>query len=351
MVARVAVVGCGWWSTFAHLPALSRNSDADVVALADPNRANRAAAAAAFGVPLQFDDVEELLDAVAVDAVVVAVPHAHHFRCARIALERGAHVLLEKPMVIDVAEARELVELAHRRQRELIVGYPWHYNLQALRLREAIAAGRIGKLEHVACTFASVARELYRGNPESLRDVLGYTLNAPGADTYSDPALAGGGQSQTQLTHSVALLRWLTGLEAETVAGFMEGFELAVDLADAAAVRFHGGALGSVNSVGSVLPGHDELLEYRIFGENGHIQFDLLQGTASVHTSRREDLPRLEPELVYPHWAPSVNLVELAHGHGTNGSPPEIGFAAVAFVDALRRSTDNGGAPIAVERI
>lgn len=351
MVARVAVVGCGWWSTFAHLPALSQNSDAEVVALADPNRANRAAAAAEFGVPLQFDDVEELLDEVAVDAVVVAVPHAHHFRCARIALERGAHVLLEKPMVIDVAEARELVELAHRRQRELIVGYPWHYNPQALRLREAIAAGEIGKLEHVSCMFASVARELYRGNPESLRDVLGYTLIAPGPGTYSDPTIAGGGQSQTQLTHSIALLLWLTGLEAETVAGFMEGFELAVDLADTAAVRFSGGALGSVNSVGSVLAGHDEVLECRIFGERGHIQFEVLSGTASVHTTRREDLPQLKLDLVYPHWAPSANLVELALGHGTNGSPPEIGFAAVAFIDALRRSAGSGGAPVAVERI
>ena len=69
MTARVAVVGCGWWSTFAHLPALTRNPAADVVALADPNRANRAAAAAAFGVPAQFDDVEELLDEVPVDQV------------------------------------------------------------------------------------------------------------------------------------------------------------------------------------------------------------------------------------------------------------------------------------------
>lgn len=351
MVARVAVVGCGWWSTFAHLPALSKNPAAEVVALADPNRANRAAAAAAFGVPAQFDDVEDLLDEVAVDAVVVAVPHAHHFRCAKIALERGAHVLLEKPMVIHVAEARELVALAHRVQRELIVGYPWNYNVQAIRLREVIAEGRIGKLEHVACTFASVARELYRGNPESLREVLGYTLTAPGSSTYSDPAIAGGGQSQTQLTHPVALLQLLTGLEAETVAGFTEGFELAVDLADTAAVRYRGGALGSVNSIGSVVAGHDEVLECRIFGETGHIQFDLLSGAASIHTSEREDLPHLELDLVYPHWAPSENLVELVHGRGANGSPPEIGFAAVAFVDALRRSAAGGGAPVAVEKI
>jgi predicted dehydrogenase len=351
MAARVAVVGCGWWSTFAHLPALTRNPDAEVVALADPNLANRAAAAAEFGVPRQFDDIEELLVEVEVDAVVVAVPHNQHYRCAKIALEHGVHVLLEKPMVIDVGEARELVTLSRRKQLELIVGYPWNYNAQTLQLREAIAAGRLGKLEHVACTFASVARDLYRGNTESLREALGYTLNAPGSSTYSDPAIAGGGQSQTQLTHAVALLQLLTGLEAETVAGFTEMFELRVDLADAAAVRYPSGALGSVNSVGSVLPGHDELLEYRIFGQEGHLQFDVLRGTASIHTTAREDLPHLELDLVYPHWAPSDNLVELAQGRGANGSPPEIGFAAVAFVDALRRSAAAGGIPVAVERI
>ena len=93
------------------------------------------------------------------------------------------------------------------------------------------------------------------------------------------------------------------------------------------------------------------MLEYRIFGHDGHVHFDVNNGVASIHTRGREDLPPLELDLRYPHWAPSDNLVELACGRGTNGSPPELGFAAVAFVDALYRSARNGGSAVAVERI
>ncbi len=348
-VARVAVIGCGWWSTFAHLPALVRNPDAAVVAVADPDDARRAVAAETFDVPAQFRSEEELLDGVEIDAAVVAVPHAHHYACARLALERDVHVLLEKPMVLEVEHGRRLVALARQRGVELVVGYPWNYNVQVLRLREQIAAGRIGEIEHVACLFASIVRELYRGNPEPYRDVLGYTVNAPAAATYSDPAISGGGQAQTQVTHSAALLLWLTGLEAESVAAFTERFELAVDLADVAAIRFRGGALGSLGSIGSVTPGQEELLDYRVFGRDGHIAFDVNQGTASIFAGGTEALPPLASEQRYPHWAPSDNLVQLALGRGTNGSPPELGFAAVALVEALYRSAAAGGGAVTVE--
>ena len=131
-------------------------------------------------------------------------------------------------------------------------------------------------------------RELYRGNPEPYRDVLGYSVNPPGLRTYADPEIAGGGQGQTQVTHSAALLFLLTGLQPTSVAALTEPFELAVDLADAVVVRFANGAIGSLGSTGSVLPGQDEMLEYRIFGDRGHIVFDVNEGVAVIHGLRGE---------------------------------------------------------------
>jgi predicted dehydrogenase len=319
------------------------------VAIADPDPENLAAAARAFGVERAFAGEEELLDSVEVDAVVVAVPHAAHFDCTRVALERGAHVLVEKPMVLRVDHALELLELARRHGLELVVGYPYHWNPQALELRRQLAAGRIGPLEHVVCLFASTARELYRGHPERYADVLGYTVATPLATTYSDPATAGGGQAQTQLTHSAALLLFLTGLEPESVVAFTEPFELPVDLADTAAVRFRGGALGSLSSVGSILPGHDELLEYRLFGRDGHIVFDPNAGIASIHDRHgREEVPVPEQAQRYPEWAPSDNLVDVVLGRTPNGSPAAIGLATVSLLDALYRSAADGGRPVAL---
>lgn len=347
---RVGVVGCGWWSSNAHLPALSRNSRAVIAGLADPDPAALARTRELYGIGPGFASVDELLAAVELDAVVIAVPHAFHFEAAQAALEQGLHVLLEKPMVLRPEHGRILVEEARSRRLTLVVGYPWHYNRQVLAVRTALAAGEIGEIEFVSCLFASIVRELYRGNPGAYDDLFAFSSAAtPGTSTYSDPAIAGGGQGQTQVTHAAALLFWLTGLTPTHVAACAESFELAVDLCDAVAVRFDSGAVGTLASTGSMLPGHDEVLEYRIFGRAGHVLFNVNDGHCSIH---RADgavsvLPTLPPPERYPEAAPVDNLVAAALGEEENGSPPEIGVITVEFLDAMYRSAA-GGAVVAL---
>ncbi|TDC97601.1 Gfo/Idh/MocA family oxidoreductase [Actinomadura sp. 7K507] len=339
MTARIAVIGCGWWSTYAHLPALAERSDAQIAAVADTDPERLAAAAKAFGVPAAFTDTARMLDEVEPDGVVIAVPHAAHHPVARLALEHGAHVLLEKPMTIEPAHARELVALARDRGAELLIDYPWHYNPHVLALRDTIANGTIGPVEHVSVLYASTVRELYRGDPEPYRQVFGYTVNAPDSRTYSDPALAGGGQGQTQVTHAAALLLWLTGLRPRGIAAFRADFELDVDLADSIAIRFDGGAIGTMSSTGAVLPVHEEIARLEIFGRDGHVLLDVNAGTAAVHHGEGlTELPRLPAVERNPEHAPVHNLVDLALGRGRNGSPAEIGLGAVQFVAAMYRS-------------
>ena len=175
-----------------------------------------------------------------------------------------------------------------------MIGYPWHYNEHALALRKAIAAGELGELEFMSCLFASIVRELYRGNPAAYSDFFGFEAAAtPGTVSYSDPAIAGGGQGQMQVTHSCALLFWLTGLRPAEVYAYVESFELAVDLAETVALRFDGGAIGSLSSTGSMLVGHEEVLEYRIFGSAGHALFDVTGGAlhAACRRRRRQRAP------------------------------------------------------------
>ena len=346
MKARIGVIGCGWWATRAHLPALQANPDAVIGAIADPDEENRARAAERFAIPVDrvFADAGDMLAGAQLDAAIVAVPHDAHAPLARAVLDRGLHLLLEKPMTIHPPDARALAALARERGVELIIGYPWHYNRQVLAVRDAIADGRIGTIEYVSCQFASIVRELYRGNPEPYRDVLGYSVNPPGLKTYADPEIAGGGQGQTQVTHSAALLFLITGLKPVSVAAMTEPFELAVDLADAVVTRFDNGAIGSLGSTGSVLPGHDEMLEYRIFGSAGHIVFDVKEGTAVIHGLRGEvhRLPGLPTEERYPDWAPADNLVDIVLGRGGNGSPAALGVLTVEFVDAMYKAAREG---------
>jgi predicted dehydrogenase len=278
--------------------------------------------------------------------VVVATPHRYHDPAARAALEHGAHVLVEKPMTIRPEDAGALVDLARARGLELVVGYPWHWNAHMLDLRARIEAGAIGTIEHVSCLFASTARDLYRGQVEALRDVLGYPMAAPSETTYSDPALTGGGQGQTQLTHSAALLLWLTGLHARVVTAMTGNFGLALDLVDALAVRFEGGALGSLSSTGSLSPGYEDILEYRIFGTEGHMLID--PGLSIATIARRGEAPASLPPLPvqerYREDAPARNLVELCQGRGVNGSPGELAAQVVSLIDAMYRSAETAEA-------
>jgi predicted dehydrogenase len=346
MKARIGVIGCGWWATRAHLPALLANPDAIIAGIADPDAENRQRAAERFAVPADrvFADAGEMLDKGGLDGAIVAVPHSAHAPLARAVLTKGLHLLLEKPMTIHPPDARALAALAATQGVELIVGYPWHYNRQVLAVRDAIADGRIGAIEYVSCQFASIVRELYRGNPEPYRDVLGYSVNPPGMRTYADPEIAGGGQGQTQVTHSAALLFFITGLKPVSVAALTEPFELAVDLADASIVRFDNGAIGSLGSTGSVLPGQEEILEYRLFGERGHIVFDVNEGAAVIYGANGavERLPAPTLEERYPDWAPADNLVDVVLGRAPNGSPASLGVLTVDFVDAIYRAAQGG---------
>jgi predicted dehydrogenase len=344
--ARIAVIGCGSWSLHAHLPSLTANPDAEVVALVEPRVDALRDYAARFGVEATYPEAGPMLDELRPDGVVIAVPHALHYPIARAALEHDAHILLEKPMVLDPAHGRELIALARDRGRELIVGYPWHYNVQARAVRDALADGRIGCLEFVSCLFGSTVRDLYRGHGAAYDDYFGFL--GPQDETFSDPGLAGGGQGQTQVTHSAALLFFLTGLRPASVAAFTESFELAVDLADAVAIRFDGGAIGTVASTGSIPVGHPEQLEYRIFGKDGYVSYDVMQGRVLFRGENGavEELPELPLDDRYPHWAPSQNLVDVALGRGENDSGAEIGQRTVEFLDAMYRSAAAGGAPV-----
>ena len=107
-----------------------------------------------------------MLQAEQIDGVVVAVPHTRHFEIALDALRRGLHVLLEKPMVLTSDHARELLRAAAEHDRQIVVGYPWHYNEQVNRARDWIASGAIGNLLYVHSLFASIVWELYGASPK-----------------------------------------------------------------------------------------------------------------------------------------------------------------------------------------
>jgi len=340
-MVRIAVVGCGWWSTYAHIPAILANKDAQLVALVDADQRRLQTVQDQFGVSDGYTSTAEMLHSVECDAVVIAVPNAFHYKLADLVIRSGRHLLLEKPMVLHPADGRDLLARADQNGVHVVVGYELNYNRQAETIRAELSLGRIGVIESVSCLFASIVRELFKGEPAAYRERFDYPVHGPSGDTYHDASLSGGGQGQVQITHAASLLFRMTGLQPKSVAAFTHNADLDVDLADAVAIRFQGGAVGTLSSTGGVSPNQDEVLRYAIFGRAGHVIFDLLGGSASIHDSNGvEVLPRLNEADREPERAPVDNLVELVLGRGTNSSPPDAGLLTVEFLAAMYRSAE-----------
>lgn len=351
MAARIGVVGAGWWATRAHMPAVVANPDAQLVAIADPIGEKRERAASVFEPAASYSHHQDMLENEALDGVVIAVPHTAHFEVAMDALRAGCHLMLEKPMVVESKHASTLLEEAARRSLEIVVGYPYHYNQQVLAVRDWIADGEIGELLYVHSLFASIVWDLMRGNVDVVADAVGFTITPTGIDTYGDPALSGGGQAIVQITHSAALLLFMTGLKPMEVFAFMENRDLRVDLVDALTVRFEGGCIGTIGSTGSSVSTQEELLEYRLYGTNGHILFDL--ATSDVGLYRADGSVVHNPvaptsssattySSAYPEDAPVNNLVDLILGRGENGSTPQLGAEVVRLLEAAYTSARSG---------
>jgi len=154
---RVGVAGCGAWGrnlirTFHALGSLA--------AVHDPNPDSAAPAAEQYGVAAHSFD--ELLADSEIDAIVIAAPAVEHARLARLVLEAGKHVFVEKPLALDVAEAAAVCELADSMERVLMVGHLLQYHPAFQALEAMVAEGVLGRLQYVysnRLNFGRIRRE------------------------------------------------------------------------------------------------------------------------------------------------------------------------------------------------
>lgn len=140
----IAVLGCGNWGknlarNFHELGALD--------AVYDVEPAAAEAMHARFGVPVR--DFDDILNDSEVSAVAIAAPAALHYRLARLTLDRGKHVFVEKPLALHVPEAENLCELAEASGRVLMVGHLMQYHPAFVRLKEMVEEGQLGRLQYV----------------------------------------------------------------------------------------------------------------------------------------------------------------------------------------------------------
>ena len=144
----LAQIGCGYWG-----PNLLRNfsslaqCDARYVVDASPER--RAFVQRNFPKTTVLESYEFALDDPEVGAVVIATPAASHFELAKLALQSGKHVLVEKPLATTVAEVDELARWADQRGLIVMVGHTFIYNPAVRYVKRLIDAGELGEVRYV----------------------------------------------------------------------------------------------------------------------------------------------------------------------------------------------------------
>lgn len=144
-IARVAVLGCGYWGqnlvrNFHELGAL------DCVCDVNPETLRRVASS--YGVKTSPDIAEVLRDR-QIDAVVIAAPAVQHYDLAKRSLLAGKDVFVEKPLSLRSAEGEELVELARKEKRILMVGHILEHHPAVLELKKLITNGDLGKIQYI----------------------------------------------------------------------------------------------------------------------------------------------------------------------------------------------------------
>lgn len=343
---RLAVIGTGWWGTEYHIPGILSHPEAELVAICDTNPDRMQKAVDTFHIGRKYNNHKSLLEHEDLDGAVIVTPHATHYSIARDCQEHGLHLLIEKPMTLHAWEARQLVQTAKMKNLELMVGYPFHYLSQMLRARQAVQSGELGVVQYVACSFASNVIGFLQGKVSPDNPPIHYTTQGPGQD-YNRPELLGGGQGHLQITHTAALMFFVTGLRIFKVQAAMNNYNLAVDLVDAISVQFEGGAVGNVG--GTANAGNAYNVQLSIYCEHGAFTSDTLAQHAAIrkHGSTAEVLSSgLQNDKPF---AVTQNFINLILGREENGSPGEIGLRTVELLDAAYRSAAQNGHPIQIE--
>ena len=339
-----AVVGCGDIGA-ENAAAIARAGNARVVTCFDAVPELAAAAAQRYGA-VAAGSLEAALTEPGVEAVVVSVPHAAHEEVSVAALDRGLHLVVEKPLAHDLASALRIADAANRSSGLASVCFPFRYEPAALVAQALVDGGALGELRGSTITMLVDKPPSYW---------LGGYSGRASSSWRSSRAAAGGGILIMNATHFVDRVLHLTAATVEEVAAFALRSAETGEVEDSIAVslRYAGGAVGSIVGASSARGGSNAS-GLTLWGTLGQIVLDdrprafTLHSTADGETGRWRELPSTEsadPRVVY--FERFVDCVR-------NGTPPEIGLAAgVAvqqIVEAAYRSVENGR-PVRLEEL
>ena len=249
---KVGIVGCGNIFTM-HATSCDHLENATLVGVCDIKKDRADAAAKKYNVPAYYD-YKELIDPEKIDVVHVCVPHYLHPVISRYALERGVHVLCEKPMSIDYRDGEANVRLAEERDLRYGIIFQCRYNETSRLIRENLKNGKLGKIISARCTLTWSRSDDYYSQ----------------SDWKGTWDKEGGGVIIDQAIHSLDLANWFIDSDPVEVQAHIANRNhsiMKVEDTCEGLVRYKNGTMLSFWAMNNY--GCDEPIEIRLYCENG----------------------------------------------------------------------------------
>jgi len=248
------VVGLGMGKH--HCKAVAGAAGAKLVAVCDTDPERLGPVAEEHGVKA-YDSYQDMLQDDAVEAVCIATPSGMHADMGIEAAAAGKHIVVEKPIDVDVAKIKRLIAAVDEAKVKAAAIFQSRTEPLNRRLKAAIDEGRMGRIVGVHAILPWYRKQSYYAGP-----------HGSWKGTW---AMDGGGSLMNQGVHTVDLMQWLAGRVKSVFGGFgIFAHEIEAEDKAAAFLRFENGALGTLSTTTAAYGGDTQILV--IHGDKGTVQ-------------------------------------------------------------------------------
>ena len=318
---RIGLVGCGGFAG-VHVRRLQSIPGCGIVSLYDANPDQlQVFSTTHFREDSNLDlhqTIEDLFDSATLDAVVISSPHAYHFEQGSMALDRGCHVLMEKPMVVGGSDAKALADKVRSSDKVFVVGYNTPCTMPIRRTREIVRSGELGELEAVSGWLSQDWKRLTTGKWRQSKSI------------------SGGGQmldSGARLFASIVFC-----VDRPPISAYAQAQHLGceVEINGAATIVFEGGVLANVLIAGDSAVDGAGLV---FFFEHGRVEVDGWGGNwMRVFRRGTDTVEEFAPE---HRTTPDDNFIAAIQKKEEPIAGVELGETLAILMDAIYRSAES----------
>jgi len=325
---RIAMIGCGGMARY-HIREIMKQADnSEITVMCEPSEPAYAASAqlyldAGLEPPPNQPDLARLLAEYPLDAAFIITPHVYHHDQTVACLEAGLDVLLEKPMVLNGAEAESLIAVQERSGRLLVVAFPGSLSP---RIRKAVAMLRSGEVGRLLSISATVWQDWGPNTVDTWRQV---------------PALAGGGFLFDTGAHMLNTVVDLAGEEFVEVAAWLDDNGRPVETVGMVMGRLRSGAWVTMHACGEAIPSCAS--DIRVFCSKAILRTGIWGERLQIQRSGAVQLRTVKTPPSTGVWQ---QFQAVRRGEVANPSPPEVGLRMARLYDAIKASAAQGGQPV-----